>query len=229
MSYEFPTQFSKNLVAANEFLAEINDTEKQRRLVEALEILRRKNLEMMVGASATEIRQIQEIAKLPDIIEYCPKEPTNKRFGDPSEWVSKGRQVFIVRTKDLKEVVDYSWTGWGPCEELGESYPITTAYRATVSGTGKALVAATVVVSSHLYPAGHGLETWASNGRAVSCYLSNGAETVRLVSNNLDGQRIMRPTLIEAEGVSQRPDGTLWTPDSRLYMGYPWTIPNSVA
>ena len=210
----FPTAFSSELIPLTE--VDLSDQGRQ-----ALENLALKGLEVVSGIRTADVDEIRALAETKAVREYCPKDVN--RFNQ--RWIEKGRGVFLLRVTGSEEIRGYSWSGPEKCEELPD-HPNTTAFRTVAPGTGRDLTVATVEGSRALHSEeGYGLETWASNTRAVSIYSKVGARLVRArdTERNPDtGQTepIMRPTLSPRQ-YDPVIAGEHYRYDTRLYMAFP--------
>ncbi|MEK7152995.1 MAG: hypothetical protein AAB834_03545 [Patescibacteria group bacterium] len=212
----FPTDFSMELLPLTE--AGLSP-----RGQAALGGLAAGGLEVVSGIREADTLGILAIAVKEDVREFCPNDA--KRFGNPERWLAKGRGAFLLRTIETEQIVGYSWVGTEPCEELPD-HPTTTAFRTTVKGTGTNLVIATLEGARAVHGAeDFGLETWATNGRAVKTYVKAGAHLEYAKSEEPNKETgklepIMRPTL-RPRAHDPIIDGKRRRYDTRLFMSFP--------
>jgi hypothetical protein len=212
----FPTAFTESIQPLTPSIGERGN--------EALARLQEKGYIVATGLTPYFAGAISIMGQQPHIREYCPKDPTPKRFGtqeSTANWLQKngGRGMFLL----LNQVVagdkvvghllhGYGWTGLEPCEELPD-HPITSAYRLGAAATGKHLagdfIQSVVFGTQALYApeGGIGLETWQSN-HAAGLYQRLGF----VIQSCREGE--LRPTLdpTAVNGLVE---------DTRIYMAYP--------
>lgn len=186
---------------------------------EAMDRLQHAGFEVVAGLRRAEVPEITAIAKQEGVREFCPRDLT-KRFPDEETveyaWLPKngGRAVFLLRR--LGKIAGYSWTGQETCPELPEcetTFAIRLHEDMAGKGLGAPYTSVTVFASMALYNARKiGLETWGSNGGAVSSYVKAGARLVRVKDD-------MRPTLHPA---ANETDGM--RRDTRMFMQFPQTF-----
>lgn len=212
----FPTTFSEQHVP----LTPADMGAQGRNSISRLESL---GLQMVSGLLESDIPEILAIADTEAVKEFCPNDLS--RFGNPEKWLSKGRGAFLLRTIDTEKIVGYSWVGMEECHELPDN-PTTTAFRTTVRGTGADFVTATVEAARAVHDASHlGLETWASNVKAVKTYPRTGAQLVVSKDREVNKEtgleeRIHRPTFKPEKHDFQVDD--VWRRyDVRLFMAFP--------
>jgi hypothetical protein len=192
--------------------------------VEAIEMLATKGFEVVSGVRREDVPQIAAIAGQTSVREYCPKD-LKTRFGNEAlmeAWLRKengpeiGRGMFLLRLAGAEKIAGYGWTGYEPCDELLD-YPLTSAFRLHEDMQGQHLgtpftntiIAATPALFDRR---AIGLETWGSNGPAVSTYLRAGAALIR----TRDGKRpTLKTEMQDANGERQ---------DVRLFMGFKRTL-----
>lgn len=186
---------------------------------DAIERLCNRGLAVHIGLSKLDIPQIQQMAQDPRIVEYCPND--KRRFADPEKWVSKGRAFFTLRDIGSGAIAGYGWSGPEPCQKL-PNHPITTAFRSLSPGSGADFTRVVAGATRAIYTnKGMGLETWASNQRAVHTYLKVGTLLVATESYDNNGRRIIRPTLDTQNAALVNESGQPAVQDTRLYMRFP--------
>lgn len=218
----FPNTFSDGLLTV---VPDILD----RRGSNAIEKLHSRGYFLVAGLTESCAEELPVIGSDPEIVEYCPKDCTENRFGtldSTAAWLKKhgGRAAYLLinSTKmsangDLA-IAGYGWSGAEPNEEEYTGQPITTAYRlakdARGRGLGKPFIQSIVSATRALNTdEGIGLETWGSNSAAVGSYLKLGFE---LRATRPDVRPTLRPDTTEDAVIV---DG--WVSDTRLYMAYP--------
>lgn len=206
----FPKEFTKQPEVLDQDLGSLGN--------EALKKLNLKGYDVALGLNEDYADAISVMARQLHIVEYCPKDKTQKRFASrdsAEEWLGKasGRAVFLFLKKieDDHQLAGYAWSGYDQNLEMAE-YPITSAYRLGVNALGRGLAAdyiQTVVSATRalLTNESIGLETWQSNP-ALHIYKKLGFFVLK------HSLKEWRPTLdLEAENGQVQ--------DQRLYMGYP--------
>lgn len=183
----------------------------------AVERLRQRGFEVIVGVTAQDVPYITEIAGQQAVREFCPKDLTH-RFRDEAmmaQWLGKngGRAVFLLRDIQQKVICGYGWTGLGHCEQLPDhttTFGVRLDERVGGQGLGTPFVASILSGSRSLFGTQHVWgETWGSNVGAVKTYLKIGAKLVLTTDD-------WRPTLTTGPGVV---DGK--RQDVRLLMTFP--------
>lgn len=208
----FPTGFAEH--------AEMLDGGIGQRGNAALERIQEKGFTVALGLTEYFAGAVGVMGYQEHIREYCPKDPTESRFGtleSTAKWLQKGggRGMFLLLGGEGNnaQLEGYGWTGVEPCDELPD-YPITSAYRigerAQGRGFGRDFVQAVLSGTNAIFAPGEGigLETWRSN-YAADMYRRVGFV---LLAEAADDE--LRPTLKPGT-----PDGKVM--DRRLYMGYP--------
>lgn len=196
----------------------------------AVDMLAERGLEMVSGIREADLDDILEFAATDAVKEYCPNDVA--RFSDGARrWAGKGRGGFILRTIDEHEFRGHTWMGVEACEEL-PNHPVTTAYRTMAKGTGALIVVATVEAGRAIYELdkGCGLETWASNGRAVSTYTKVDARLEKVLSEERNKKTdrlepVTRPTLETGDHVFWK-NGVPVRTDTRMFMSLPEEFPD---
>lgn len=217
--FDFPTEFSTELVRLREFSLDPRGQA-------ALNAIEAQNVTMWSGLTEEIAPAVLELATThPLIREFCPND--KKRFN--SSWLEKGRGMFIGTDNGTGLPRIYTWVGIEPCDELPDK-PTTTAFRSDVKGTGPDVVALTLSAARAIYGAhDFGLETWATNGPANSSYYQNGAEWrwSRIEEmNKFTGEigPVIRQTLDPRAAVYEY-EGVGYRQDVRVFMAFPETQP----
>ena len=168
----------------------------------AIEKLRQRGFEVVVGVTLADVPYITEIAQQQAVREYCPKDLT-QRFGDSemmTAWLGKngGRAMFLLRDVEHHVVRGYGWTGLGTCEELPDyttTFGVRLDERVSGQGLGTPFVTTILSGSTALFGAQRVWgETWGSNVGAVKTYLKLGAKLVSVKDD-------WRPTLTTTPSV----------------------------
>ncbi|HUS26120.1 MAG TPA: hypothetical protein VMY99_02110 [Nevskiaceae bacterium] len=208
----FPTGFAERVETLNGDIGQRGDA--------ALARMQEKGFTVATGLTEYFAGAVGVMGYQDHIREYCPKDPTEKRFGtlqSTEKWLQKGggRGIFLLLRGEGNNahLEGYGWTGVEACDELPD-HPITSAYRIGKRGQGQGLgkdfVQSVVSGTNALYAPGEGigLETWRSN-HAAGMYPKVGFKPLAEAPNDE-----LRPTL--------QPDATDGKVlDRRLYMGYP--------
>ncbi|QQS19555.1 GNAT family N-acetyltransferase [Candidatus Saccharibacteria bacterium] len=195
----FPTTYSESSAAVEADSLTEKGQIAQKKLAEA-------GYEVRLGLTETDAATIQQLALEPSIIEYCPND-CDSRFRDKkgtTNWLSKGRAVFLLVEKATGDLAGYAWAGESQSDHVPDG-KVTVAVRLSERHQGKGLatpyLAVVLDATIHLYDADNlWLESWASNTGAVHIYQKLGFTLVASVPST-------RPTAT----------GSL-TPDTRLYM-----------
>lgn len=204
----FPTGFVSKIEVIEEGIGERGNN--------SITNLREKGYTVGLGLTEYYAGAIAVTASQKHILEYCPKDSTDSRFGtleSTEKWLTKGggRATFLLLkgVNHNSKLAGYGWTGLEPCAYLPD-YPVTSAYRigelALGQGLAKDFVQIVVSGTNKLYAPGQGigLETWASN-KAEKIYRSVGF----LLINRSEFE--YRPTYLNED---------FSVMDQRLYMGY---------
>ena len=209
----YPTTFTNQPLSLSQFELDPAGTA-------AVEKLRERGFEVVIGVTHDDVPFITEIAHQHAVREQCPKDLTH-RFGNQdmmAQWLGKngGRAVFLLRDVAHQTIRGYGWTGLEPCEQLPEyttTFGVRLDERVSGQGLGAPFVAAILYGSMFLFGSERVWgETWGSNVGAIKTYLKVGAV---LVSTKDD----WRPTLQMGPGVV---DGK--RQDVRLLLKFPQTV-----
>lgn len=173
---------------------------------EALAILADRGYEVRVGLSQADAAHIRTLALEPSIIEYCPND-CGSRFKDETsttDWLKKGRVVFLLVETATGELAGYAWAGDGESSHIpGGTETFAVRISEKHQGKGLATPYSSVVIDAtqQIYGAEHlWLEAWQSNAGAVHVY-------EKLGFNFVTSESADRPT-VSGEN----------TPDTRLFM-----------
>jgi len=188
----------------------------------ALDNLWSQGYVMYAGLSPEDLEEVTVISNQEDVREYALRDSTERFVNQESgiAWhASKGgRAPFLLKPIKVPAVFGYSWTGFEskPSPEKAqadpelhhfiERYPGTSAFRLDPRARGKhiarLLAIATVSATRALYVPDIeiGLESWASNVRAIGAYKGADAEIVLV----RDTMRPTQQSTIWPDGV--RPD-----------------------
>lgn len=213
MSMRYPDTFTRELVPLDPHgLSEAGQR--------ALGQLHIEGFDVEVGLRRRDVADIAAIANQEAVREFCPND-LEKRFGDEQmaeAWLAKngGRGVFLLRHMGERALAGYGWTGAEITPELPDC-ETTFALRLSEEVAGRRLGTpfTTAIVSGSMAVFGTtrtGLETWASNTRAVRTYARAGTQ---LVTSRDDKRPTLRPAPNETEGMRR---------DTRLFMVFPQTF-----
>lgn len=217
---EFPTGF------ANE-LYHVTPTDIAKRHSHTVQGLEAEGFVVGAGLRPSDVPALTEIAGQAGTLEFCPNDLA-KRWTDEDTARAQlakggGRAVFQLIRKQDEALAGYGWVGLlseDDTERQLTGMPYTFALRINeeMRGRGLAKPFSRLIVAGAmgLYGArGIGLETWASNTRAVGAYL--GAEAVTVAHRNA-----VRPTL-DLSRPHEIIEGKPHVHDTRVYMKYPWS------
>ncbi|HEX7964000.1 MAG TPA: hypothetical protein VF466_05445 [Candidatus Saccharimonadales bacterium] len=184
--------------------------------VAALGSLGNKGIEVVMGLTVADMKDVGRIARQPGVRWFCPKDE-RKRVGDEKlgrTWMEDGRLVF--QGKKDSHTVAYGWLRPEECEELPDALE-TFAVRVdeALAGQGVGVDFSHAIIFGGMARAGSkkvGHETWASNIGAFKTYSKGGAQP--MVAKNgwreLPPEHADKADRINEKGVPEQRDTRVW-------------------
>lgn len=165
-----------------------------------------KGFYIQIGLHRSDAPHLQQLSTQPSIRHFCPRDCTD-RFKDlstTSEWLSKGRLVFVLKNTVNGEIAGLAWAGPGHTGHIKDS-KITISLRIYEAYQGQGLATPFLKITINYVMQNYPeqllwLECWQSNTSAVHIY-----------------QKLGFATVSSEQGYRQTP-GSKAVQDTRLYM-----------